>query len=193
MYEPPNPARSPSKADVSDYDKKKYGFAFMALGEEAKKAYVDQIAALDEAIKAPRVPACIPVLTGGGNKGRTTTGTAGLDDDADGEKTPPPPVKEDRNYVKATCQCSPAAAIRVSPRILRQAEDYVQRVHVGLHLAGVRRVVPWRPAVRPGRISRHRAAALERPAATRLGERVGPVPRPCGDADRPWAPVLIRM
>lgn len=105
---------------VSAKDKKKYGFAFLVLGEEAKEAYADQIAALDKAIQATRVPAYLPVSTGGGGKGKTTTGKTGLDNDAedgdDGEEKPPRPEREDRNYVKASCQCSPPAAIRVSPR-----------------------------------------------------------------------------
>ncbi|MFI9214264.1 hypothetical protein ACIGW7_39810 [Streptomyces sp. NPDC053253] len=102
---------------VDPRDKKKYGFAFPVLGDEAKEAYADQIAALDKAIQATRVPAYIPVSTGGGGKGKTTTGTTELDD-ADGEEKPPRPEKEDRNYVKATCQCSPPATIRVSPKTL---------------------------------------------------------------------------
>ncbi|MEV6357910.1 hypothetical protein [Streptomyces hydrogenans] len=106
---------------VSDRDKKKYGFAFPVLSEEAKEAYADQIAALDKAIQATRVSAYIPVSTGGGGKGKTTTGTTGLDDDVeggDGEEKPPRPEKEDRNYVKAMCQCPEPAVIRVSPKTL---------------------------------------------------------------------------
>lgn len=104
---------------VDPRDKKKYGFAFPVLGEEAREAYADQIAALDKAIQATRVPAYIPVSTGGGGKGKTTTGETGLDDDADdGEEKPPRPEKEDRNYVKAECQCPQPAVIRVSPKTL---------------------------------------------------------------------------
>ncbi|MEU6946573.1 hypothetical protein ABZ957_15295 [Streptomyces sp. NPDC046316] len=106
---------------VDPRDKKKYGFAFPVLGEEAKEAYADQIAALDKAIQATRVPAYIPVSTGGGGKGKTTTGETGLDDDTaddDGEEKPPRPEKEDRNYVKAECQCPQPAVIRVSPKTL---------------------------------------------------------------------------
>ncbi|MFK0230864.1 hypothetical protein ACIQUL_34430 [Streptomyces sp. NPDC090303] len=49
------------KISVSAYDKKKYGFAFMVLGEEAMEAYADRIAVLDEAIQATRVPAFVPL------------------------------------------------------------------------------------------------------------------------------------
>ncbi|MFJ3877165.1 hypothetical protein ACIPW5_06880 [Streptomyces sp. NPDC090077] len=59
---------------VGEKDKKKYGFAFPVSGEEAKEAYADQIAALDKAIQATRVPAYIPVSIGGGGKGKTTIG-----------------------------------------------------------------------------------------------------------------------
>ncbi|MFF2572670.1 hypothetical protein [Streptomyces sp. NPDC058084] len=106
---------------VDPRDKKKYGFAFPVLSEEAKEAYADQIAALDKAIQATRVPAYIPLSTGGGGKGKTPTGTTGFDDDVegeDGEEKPPRPEKEDRNYVKATCQCPQPAVIRVSPKTL---------------------------------------------------------------------------
>ncbi|MFC7872036.1 hypothetical protein ACFUS2_12920 [[Kitasatospora] papulosa] len=109
---------------VSEREKKKYGFAFPVLGEDAKEAYADQIAALDKAIQATRVPAYMPVSIGGGGggKGKTTTGETGVDDDAadddEGEEKPPRPEKEDRNYVKAECQCPKPAVIRVSPKTL---------------------------------------------------------------------------
>ncbi|MFI9186856.1 hypothetical protein ACIGXG_32075 [Streptomyces goshikiensis] len=102
---------------VGERDKKKYGFAFPVLGEEAKEAYADQIAALDKAIHATRVPA-IPLSTEGRGKGKTVTGTTGLDEGEEGEEKPPRPEKEDRNYVKATCQCPQPAVIRVSPTAL---------------------------------------------------------------------------
>ncbi|MFF4648032.1 hypothetical protein [Streptomyces sp. NPDC001389] len=106
---------------VGERDKKKYGFAFPVLGEEAKEAYADQIAALDKAIQATRVPVHLPESIGGRGKGKTTTGTAGLGNDAedgDSEEEPPRPEKEDRNYVKAECQCAQPAVIRVSPKTL---------------------------------------------------------------------------
>ncbi|MFI8365284.1 hypothetical protein ACIGD1_34670 [Streptomyces sp. NPDC085612] len=105
---------------VDPRDKQKYGFAFPVLGDAALEAYADQIAALDKAIQATRVPAYIPDSTGGGGKRKTTKGETGLDDDADddGEEKPPRPEKEDRNYVKAECQCPQPAVIRVSPKTL---------------------------------------------------------------------------
>ncbi|MFF3775614.1 hypothetical protein [Streptomyces sp. NPDC002232] len=107
---------------VDEKDKKKYGFAFPVLSEEAKEAYADQITALDKAIHATRVPAYAPLGAGGRGKGRTATGTTGLDDadegEDQGEEKPPRPEKEDRNYVKATCQCPQPAVIRVSPTAL---------------------------------------------------------------------------
>ncbi|MFF9070551.1 hypothetical protein ACF09E_34915 [Streptomyces sp. NPDC014891] len=120
---------------VSEGDKKKYGFAFPVLGPEAKEAYADQIAALDEAIHATRVPAYASLGTGGRGKGRTTTGTTGLDDAGEGqEEEPPPPAKKDRNYVKATCQCPEPAVIRVSPTALTKRKimcgDCMQRFTV---------------------------------------------------------------
>lgn len=58
---------------------------------------------------------------GGGSKGGGTTadvGTAdvGGDDEVPTEKK----EKEDRNYVKAVCQCTPPAVIRVSPKTLER-------------------------------------------------------------------------
>ncbi|MER6318832.1 hypothetical protein ABT237_34495 [Streptomyces sp. NPDC001581] len=103
--------------------KKKYGFAFTTLGEEAKTAYADQIAdqiaALDKAIRATRVPAYLLPVTGSGKK-RGKVSTAGGDDteEVESDETPPRPEKEDRNYAKAVCQCDPPTVIRVSPRTL---------------------------------------------------------------------------
>ncbi|MFD4319016.1 hypothetical protein [Streptomyces sp. NPDC058548] len=78
---------------------------------------------MDKAIHATRVPAYNPVSTGGRGKGKTTTGETELDSDAkdgdgEGDEKPPRPEKEDRNYVKATCECMPPAVIRVSPKTL---------------------------------------------------------------------------
>ncbi|MEV4438050.1 hypothetical protein AB0K09_03375 [Streptomyces sp. NPDC049577] len=108
------------KADVGDYFKKKYGFAGTAPTDETAAAYDQQIAALDEAIRATRVrPAQRTRAVVGGAGG--TASTAELDDDASGDEpegADGPPVKEDRNYAKATCQCEPPTVIRVSPRTL---------------------------------------------------------------------------
>ncbi|MET8218084.1 hypothetical protein [Streptomyces hirsutus] len=87
--------------------------------DETKAAYAVQIAALDEAIRATRVPSFLAPRTRGGGGGTA----AGDDTDAGseaGEDEGPAPKKEkeDRNYVKAVCRCTPAAVIRVSPRTL---------------------------------------------------------------------------
>ncbi len=100
--------------------KKKYGFAgYSVLSAEARAAYAEQIAALDAAMHATRTPDFGTSTRGGGSKGKTT-GDAGTDADAGEEDEAPAgkKEKEDRNYVKATCQCTPAAVIRVSPKTL---------------------------------------------------------------------------
>ncbi|WP_331720471.1 hypothetical protein OG851_42640 (plasmid) [Streptomyces sp. NBC_00161] len=103
--------------------KKKYGFAgYSVLSEEAKEAYAEQIVALDAAMHATRAPDFrIPSTRGGGGKGKTTSDTDTAADSDAGEEGAEPSgkkEKEDRNYVKATCQCTPAAVIRVSPKTL---------------------------------------------------------------------------
>ncbi|MFE3601362.1 hypothetical protein [Streptomyces sp. NPDC059142] len=110
------------RPNVDDKWKKKYGFAGTELGEEAAKSYADQIAALDAAIHATRTPDFFATRTrGGGSKGGTTDGAEG-DTGAgeDGEAPSGKKEKEDRNYVKATCGCTPAAVIRVSPKTLER-------------------------------------------------------------------------
>ncbi|MET9206791.1 hypothetical protein ABZW38_16785 [Streptomyces bacillaris] len=112
------------RPDVGDKWKKKYGFAGTELGEEAAKTYADEIAALDAAIHATRRPDIFATRTrGGGSKGGTTGG-ADSDSDTDAGADVEAPTgkekKEDRNYVKATCACSPAGVIRVSPKTLER-------------------------------------------------------------------------
>ncbi|WP_330335818.1 hypothetical protein OHS33_39485 (plasmid) [Streptomyces sp. NBC_00536] len=102
--------------------KKKYGFAgYSVLSEETKTAYAEQITALDAAMQATRTPDLYLSSTrGGGGKGKSTGGvdaSAG-DDTGEESETPAKKEKEDRNYVKATCRCTPAAVIRVSPQTL---------------------------------------------------------------------------
>lgn len=110
------------RADVTEKWKKKYGFAGTELGEEAAKTYADQIAALDKAIHATRTPDIYATRTrGGGSKGGTTDDAdTGADAGGDGEAPSGKKEKEDRNYVKAVCQCTPAAVIRVSPKTLER-------------------------------------------------------------------------
>ena len=102
--------------------KKKYGSAGTELGEEAAKTYADEIAALDAAIHATRRPDIFATRSrGGGNKGGTTGGADGdTDAGADGGAPTGKKEKEDRNYVKATCECTPPAVIRVSPKTLER-------------------------------------------------------------------------
>ncbi|MGW7314834.1 hypothetical protein [Streptomyces sp. NPDC054865] len=103
---------------VEPNSRKKYGYAFTDLGEEAKKAYADHIAALDAAIKATRRPDPLAIPTSRSRKKRDTAAAGG---NATGEGEVPPPraeKKEDRNYTKAICACDPPTVIRVSPRTL---------------------------------------------------------------------------
>ncbi|MFF9340183.1 MULTISPECIES: hypothetical protein [unclassified Streptomyces] len=114
------------KPGVGAYEKKKYGFAFTAMMGETKSAYVAQIAALDMATQAERVPSWLLLGTGGGRTRKKTGTSAGAEAEADGteepgqdgEGTPPRPEKEDRDYVKAVCACEPPTVIRVSPKTL---------------------------------------------------------------------------
>ncbi|MFE7212475.1 hypothetical protein ACFU93_21275 [Streptomyces sp. NPDC057611] len=111
------------RADVGAKWKKKYGFAGTELGEAAAKTYAEQITALDKAIHATRVPDIHGTRTrgGGGSKGGTTDGAdAEVDTGEGGEAPTGKKEKEDRNYVKAVCQCTPAAVIRVSPKTLER-------------------------------------------------------------------------
>ncbi|MFI2764904.1 hypothetical protein ACH5A3_39750 [Streptomyces echinatus] len=107
------------KPDLSDYWKKKYGFAGTTLGAEAKETYAEQITVLDEATHATRRRELGGGTRGGGSGGKGSeaaedTDTATTDEDTAPEKK----EKEDRNYVKAVCQCEPPAVIRVSPKTL---------------------------------------------------------------------------
>ncbi|MCX4231785.1 hypothetical protein [Streptomyces ortus] len=91
------------------------------LGEEAAKTYAKEIATLDKAMHATRTPDIFATRTrGGGSKGGTTgdvdTADAGGDDEVPTGKK----EKEDRNYVKAVCKCTPPAVIRVSPKTLER-------------------------------------------------------------------------
>ncbi|MEU3433109.1 hypothetical protein [Streptomyces sp. NPDC006863] len=101
--------------------KKKYGSAgFSVLSEEARKAYAEQIAALDAAMHATRRPEIYAISTrGGGTKGKKP-GSADAEGAEGAETTSGKPEKENRNYVKATCGCNPAAVIRVSPKTLER-------------------------------------------------------------------------
>ncbi|WP_455355931.1 hypothetical protein [Streptomyces sp. SYSU K217416] len=104
------------RADVTEKWKKKYGFAGTELGEEAAKTYAEQIAALDKAMHATRTPDIFATRSrGGGSKGGTTDDAGGDEEVPSGKKE-----KEDRNYVKAVCQCEPPAVIRVSPKTLER-------------------------------------------------------------------------
>ncbi|UQI49821.1 hypothetical protein M1P56_35620 (plasmid) [Streptomyces sp. HU2014] len=107
--------------DVTEKWKKKYGFAGTELGEEAARTYADQITALDKAIHATRTPEIFGTRTRGGSGstgGTADDAEAGADAGEDGEAPTGKKEKEDRNYVKAQCQCTPPAVIRVSPRTL---------------------------------------------------------------------------
>ncbi|MFI9311227.1 hypothetical protein [Streptomyces triculaminicus] len=109
--------------DVTEKWKKKYGFAGTELGEEAARTYADQIAALDKAMHATRTPDIFSTRTrgGSGEKGGTAEDAeAGADAGGEGEAPSGKKEKEDRNYVKAQCQCTPPAVIRVSPRTLER-------------------------------------------------------------------------
>ncbi|CUW33384.1 MULTISPECIES: hypothetical protein [Streptomyces] len=111
--------------DVSEKWKKKYGFAGTALGEEAAKTYADQIAALDKAMHATRTPDIFATRTRGGSgstgsTGGTSDAEAGTDAGEDGEVPTGKKEKEDRNYIKAVCQCESPTVIRVSPKTLER-------------------------------------------------------------------------
>jgi hypothetical protein len=110
------------RPDVGEKWKKKYGFAGTELGEDAAKTYAEQIAALDAAIYATRTPELFGTRTrgGGGRGGATDDADTDTDAGEDGEAPSGKKEKEDRNYVKAMCQCTPAAVIRVSPKTLER-------------------------------------------------------------------------
>lgn len=107
--------------DVDAKWKKKYGFAGTELGDEAATVYADRITALDKAMHATRVPDIYSTRGGrGGGGGATGNDEAGADTGDDGEEPTTRKETEDRNYVKAVCQCEPPAVIRVSPKTLER-------------------------------------------------------------------------
>lgn len=108
------------RPDVTEKWKKKYGFAGTELGEEAAKTYAKEIAALDKAMHATRTPDIFATRSrGGGSKGVETADDVDTAD-AGGDGEVPTGKKEDRNYVKAVCKCTPPAVIRVSPKTLER-------------------------------------------------------------------------
>ncbi|MFD0253662.1 hypothetical protein ACFVGX_22410 [Streptomyces sp. NPDC127113] len=110
------------RPDVGEKWKKKYGFAGTELGDEAAKTYAKEIAALDKAMHATRTPDIFATRTrGGGSKGGTTDDADTADAGGEGDEAPTgKKEKEDRNYVKAVCQCATPAVIRVSPKTLER-------------------------------------------------------------------------
>lgn len=110
------------RPDVSEKWKKKYGFAGTELGDEAAKTYAKEIAALDKAMHATRTPDIFATRSrGAGSKGGGTTDDVDTADAGGGDEAPTgKKEKEDRNYVKAICQCQPPAVIRVSPKTLER-------------------------------------------------------------------------
>lgn len=108
------------RPDVSDGWRKKYGFAGTELGEEAAQTYAKEIAELDKAMHAIRTRDIVATRNRGGSKSGTTTGDANGDAGGDSEVPTEAKVKEDRNYIKAVCKCTPPAVIRVSPKTLER-------------------------------------------------------------------------
>ncbi|MFE1075111.1 hypothetical protein ACFW5W_28330 [Streptomyces sp. NPDC058783] len=111
------------RPDVGEKWKKKYGSAGTELGEGAVQTYAKEIAALDKAMHATRTPDLFATRSGGGGGGSKGGGAADeVDaDDPGGDEAPTgKKEKEDRNYVKAVCQCTPPAVIRVSPKTLER-------------------------------------------------------------------------
>ncbi|NGO40637.1 hypothetical protein [Streptomyces ureilyticus] len=74
----------------------------------------------DAAIHATRTPDFYGTRTRGGGSREEAADDAdtGADTGEDGEAPSGKKEKEDRNYVKAMCKCTPAAVIRVSPKTL---------------------------------------------------------------------------
>ncbi|MCX4411585.1 hypothetical protein OG840_61585 [Streptomyces sp. NBC_01764] len=111
------------RADVGEKWKKKYGFAGTELGEDAAKTYAKEIDALDKAMHATRTPDLFATRSrGGGSKGGGSTDEVDTADAGSGDDEAPTgkKEKEDRNYVKAICQCETPAVIRVSPKTLER-------------------------------------------------------------------------
>lgn len=104
--------------------RKKYGYAgYSELNERGARYYADQITALDRAMHATRRrDAFISVSQ---SSGRSTGGaTAAADAGGDALDQDDAPVvekkKEERNYIKAICDCDPPTVIRVSPKTLER-------------------------------------------------------------------------
>ncbi|WP_052231158.1 hypothetical protein [Streptomyces sp. M10] len=109
------------RPDVGEKWKKKYGFAGTELGSAAAQTYAKQIAALDKAMHATRTPDIFaPRSSGGGRKVEGAVEGEGTDAVGGGEEPTGKREKEDRNYLKAVCKCSPPAVIRVSPKTLER-------------------------------------------------------------------------
>ncbi|WP_051853241.1 hypothetical protein [Streptomyces sp. NRRL S-146] len=110
------------RPDASDLFRQKYGFAGTTLTDEAAEAYRAQIAALDEAIRAVRQRPALRLRPGRSKEASGKEKGSDPKEDAeggDGQAQGTSGVeKEERNYVKAICGCSPATVIRVSPRTL---------------------------------------------------------------------------
>lgn len=106
---------------VPETRKKKYGFAFTVVPAETAAAYAEQIAALEEAIRATRNQIVVR-LRGGGRGGGAGTDERENEDagpeDGDGAVTVV--EKEDRNYIRAVCACDPPSVIRVAPTTLKK-------------------------------------------------------------------------
>lgn len=106
------------------YDRKKRGFSAMELGPGTAEVYAAQITALDRAIRATRTWSAPSTETRRGTSGREHVSDGGKGDPGAGGDTPgadayePAPAKEDRNYARAQCHCSPPTVIRASPRTL---------------------------------------------------------------------------
>lgn len=102
--------------------RKKSGFAGTELTEETAAVYADVIATIDAAIRATRVRAVIRQRTSSGPDGSSGLRDEGNDSSTDAETgtltVPEKPEKEERNYAKAVCGCTPPSVIRVSPRTL---------------------------------------------------------------------------
>ncbi|MER6723339.1 hypothetical protein [Streptomyces halstedii] len=109
------------RPDVGEKWKKKYGAAGTELGEEAATTYAKEITALDKAMLATRTPDIVATRSsGGGSRGGRSADDMDTDDAGGDEAPTGKKEKEDRNYAKAVCQCTPPTVIRVSPRTLER-------------------------------------------------------------------------
>jgi hypothetical protein len=89
------------------------------------KTDADQISSLGMAIQTTGVPDLLSTRTrtrgGGGGKGGPVGGVVTEADTGEGaEVSAGKEEKEDRNYVKVVCRCSPPAVIRVSSKTLER-------------------------------------------------------------------------